>query len=161
MQSEMIRAINDEDSLCCARGKIVSPPAAPLASAISVTGVVAGGSVDSDRSDLPILHYHGAADDVIGASLALAGAARLARLGYNAIDFRLQPKLGHCEFPCCRTEMAALGSALMVSGPSLAHTRGHPLACALCAGACEPAPAAASSEQRAKLSRNSGSLTLD
>ena len=43
---------------------------------------------DAARRDLPILHYHGASDDVIGASLALVrihASDRRLRVGNNLL----------------------------------------------------------------------------
>jgi fermentation-respiration switch protein FrsA (DUF1100 family) len=73
--------------------------------------------IDPARAGLKVLHYHGAADHVIATSLALAGLARLADAGFEELDVRVEPGLGHAESPCSPHETAAFAALLAIPDP--------------------------------------------
>lgn len=53
--------------------------------------------VPKDRPNLRIVAFHGAADRIIAASLAMRSYSTLVDAGFRALRLHLEPNLGHCE----------------------------------------------------------------
>ena len=84
--------------------------------------------VPSDRKEMPMFMFNGAADDCIACSLSLRTYSRLLDAGYKKVRMHVAPDVGHQG--CTEPETALLGEALeawgMLSGPATPRTPRSP-----------------------------------